>query len=428
MIIGEWRAMEKHFDPTKTTTDWGPVRRVLFRFVFAYLVLFIIPLPPLWLALVPWVGRHVFHVDASVRFWFQAFNGAGDTTFHYVQVFCTLVLASAVATVWTVLDRKHINYVRLHDWLRVVIRFFLAAAMLVYGGGKVIPDQFPSPPLEKLVQPTGETLPVEFLWTFMGASASYTIFTGAVEMLGGLLLTTRRTTLLGALLCIGVLANVFMLNVGYDVPVKVLSFHLLAMAVFLAAPDLGRLANLFLLNRTAEPAAVRPLFARPWLNRGLLVFRTVLVVALAGLSLGVSYFHQTYYGDWAPRPPLYGIWEVSEFITDGKVRPPLLTDAGRWRRVTFSQEGQFCIQFMDDSRQRYALAIHAGTRTMALTRSQHPTWKANFAYREPESNLLVLEGTFNDQQVRAKLYPADDSKFLLVRNGFHWVHEPSFDH
>src|SRR5690348_15350052 len=126
--------MEKPILFTKTPIGWDPLTRVLFRFVFAYWVLFIIPLPPVWLAIVPWVGRHVFQVDASVRYWFQAFNGAGDTTFHYVQVFCTLVLAAAVATIWTVLDRKHSNYVRLHDWLRVVIRFFLAAAMFVYGG------------------------------------------------------------------------------------------------------------------------------------------------------------------------------------------------------------------------------------------------------------------------------------------------------
>jgi len=41
----------------------------------------------------------------------------------------------------------------------------------------------------------------------MGASASYTIFTGAAEMLGGILLTMRRTTLLGALVCIDVLGS-----------------------------------------------------------------------------------------------------------------------------------------------------------------------------------------------------------------------------
>jgi len=258
----------------------------------------------------------VFHVDANVRYWLQAFNGAGDTTFHYVQVFCTLVLAVVVAAVWSLLDRKRTNYVRLHAWLRIVVRFFLAAAMFVYGGGKLIPDQFPSPPLEKLVQPAGQFLPVEFLWTFMGTSTSYTMFTGAAEMLGGLLLTVRRTTLLGALICIGVLGNVFMHNVGYDVPVKVLSFHLLAMAVFLAAPDLGRLANLLVCNRAADPADVPSPSARPWLNHVVLVVRTVLVAALAVLSLFVSYYRQIYYGDWAPRPPLYGIWDVSEFESE----------------------------------------------------------------------------------------------------------------
>src|SRR5690242_10938275 len=124
--------MEEPLIPSKATPDWGPVPRVLFRFAFAYWVLFIVPLPPLWLALVPWVGRHVFHVDASLRYWFQAFPGAGDTTFHYVQVFCLLVIAVAAAAVWTALDRKRLNYVRLHDWLRVVVRFYLALVMFVY--------------------------------------------------------------------------------------------------------------------------------------------------------------------------------------------------------------------------------------------------------------------------------------------------------
>ncbi len=414
-------------NPTTTPADWGPAPRLLFRFVVVYLVLFLVPLPPLWLALVPRVGRHVFHVDASVRYWFQAFSGAGDTTFHYVQVFCVLVLSAATAAVWTVLDRNRLNYERLHDRLRIVVRFFLALAMFVYGGGKLIPDQFPRPALEDLVQPVGQTEPVTLLWTFMGASASYTIFTGAAEMLGGLLLTSRRTTLLGALVCIGVLANVLMLNLGYDVPVKLLSLHLLVMAVFMAAPDLGRLANLFLLNRPVEPAALRPLFVRPWLNRVTLVVRTVLVVTLAGLSLFVSYFHQRYYGDWAPRPPLYGIWDVSEFESEGKDRPPLLTDTGRWRRVIIPQEGPLCIQLMDDSRRRYGLEVDADTGRLALTRIQDPTQQAAFSYQEVEPGLLALEGTLDGCKVRARLRRADESRIPLVSHGFHWVHEPSFD-
>jgi hypothetical protein len=176
-----------------------------------------------------------------------------------------------------------------------------------------------------------------------------------------------------------------------------------------------------------EPAAPRPLFARPWLNRVVLVVRTVLVATLAGLSLFVSYFHQKYYGDWAPRPPLYGIWDVSEFESDGKARPPLLTDAGRWRRVIVPQEGPLCIQLMDDSRRRYALEVDAGAGRLVLTRIQDPTRKAALSYEEPEPGLLTLEGTLDGRKVRARLRRADESRIPLVSHGFHWVHEPSFD-
>jgi len=34
-----------------------------------------------------------------------------------------------------------------------------------------------------------------------------------------------------------------------------------------------------------------------------------------------------------PLPELYGIWEVDSFEADGVIRPSLLTDEQRWRRV-----------------------------------------------------------------------------------------------
>jgi hypothetical protein len=64
------------------------------------------------------------------------------------------------------------------------------------------------------------------LWTFMGASAAYTIFTGLGELVGGLLLTTRRTALAGALVSAAVMTHVAVLNFCYDVPVKLFSMVL----------------------------------------------------------------------------------------------------------------------------------------------------------------------------------------------------------
>jgi hypothetical protein len=44
------------------------------------------------------------------------------------------------------------------------------------------------------------------------------------------------TLLLGALLVAATTTNVLLLNLSYDVPVKLYSVHLLVMALFLAAP------------------------------------------------------------------------------------------------------------------------------------------------------------------------------------------------
>ncbi|HET9225635.1 MAG TPA: hypothetical protein VFR31_03145, partial [Thermoanaerobaculia bacterium] len=240
------------------------VQRALFRFVFCYLVLYNFPFPldkipvygqildegymEIWQAVVPWVGEHLLGMQIRFRA-----SGSGDSTYSYVLLLCFLILALTATVIWTLLDRRRTDYARLHEWLRVYVRFALAAAMIVYGAYKIIPSQFGTPFPSELLQPIGESSPMRLLWTFIGASASYTIFTGAAELLGGLLLIARRTTLFGALVCIGVMSNVVMLNLSYDVPVKLYSSHLLLMAVFLAVPDLKRLASLFVWNRRVPP-------------------------------------------------------------------------------------------------------------------------------------------------------------------------------
>jgi hypothetical protein len=423
--------------PTTAPAAWGPARRLLFRFVFAYLVLYNLPFPltalpytaeaaepyqQLWHAAVPWVGEHVFGVTITVRP-----NGSGDTTYNYVQVFCFAVLAAAAAAAWTLLDRRRPDYARLHGWLRVYIRFALASAMILYGSVKVIKAQFPDPPLDRLLQPFGDASPMGLLWTFMGASGPYNVFTGAGELLGGLLLTTRRTTLLGALVSIGVLSHVVALNFCYDVPVKLFSLHLLAMAVFLAAPDLPRLANLFLLGRPAAAAPLRPLFRRRWLDVGVRVLRTALVALFVGVSLHGAHQARQMFGDLSARSPLRGVWAVEEFVADGRERPPLVTDASRWRRVVFDYPNSLAVQLMSDSRVRYGLALDTEAKTLKLTKRDDPGWSATVTYEGPEPGVLALEGALDGRAVRARLRRAEASEFLLVSRGFHWINEYPFN-
>jgi hypothetical protein len=420
----------------KASADWHPAARIGFRFGFSYLILYILPFPlgslpytdalaapytMLWNTLVTWVGRHVLKLDHEIVI---AFNGSGDRTYDYVQVLCVLVLALAAAAVWSLLDRRRKSYPRLYQWLRVFVRIYLGTVMIGYGAAKVIVSQFAHPPLDRLLQPFGDASPMGLLWTFMGASEPYTVFTGAAEMLGGVLLFARRTAALGALVCVGVLLNVVVLNFSYDVPVKLFSAHLLAMAVFLAAPEFRRLANVFLLNRTAEPAVIRPLFERERLNRAALVLRMLFLVAVVGLSLYQSYETRK---ATSVRSPLYGVWEVEEFSTGGEIRPPLVTDETRWRRVVFDRPGLLAVQTMSESRQRFALELDAEKKTLSLTKRDDPNWKTVFTYEQPEPERLTLAGDLEGRPVRAKLRRADQSKFLLTGRGFHWINEFPFN-
>lgn len=413
---------------------WGLAKKILFRFAFAYLVLYNLPFPleyipyvgqgyrMIWHTVVPMVGWMAFGADIEV---FP--NGSGDTTYDYVQVFCFLILALLATAIWSYLDRKRAQYARLDDWLRVYVRFSLAATMITYGAMKVIPAQFMSPSLDRLLQPFGEASPMGLLWTFMGASAAYTIFAGASELLAGLLFISRRTTLLGALMTIGVMGNVVMLNFSYDVPVKLFSSHLLLMGVFLVLPDLRRLIDLLVLNRPVEPAVIRPLFQRKWLHRGALVLRTVFILGITVMMVRQSYQQRQEYGPAAAKPPLYGIWNVDEFVVDGVARPPLVTDEERWRRMVFDFPGMVAIMDMNNARQRFFLEIDTVKRRLEIKKRDDPKWKSTLSYRQLEPELLVMEGTFDGHKVRAKLRRQDESKFLLVSRGFRWINEYPFN-
>ena len=59
----------------------------------------------------------------------------------------------------------------------------------------------------------------------------------------------------GVLIAAGALTNVFVLNLTYDVGLKVVSFHLVLLAVVLLLPDLRRLADLFVRQRAVAPPA-----------------------------------------------------------------------------------------------------------------------------------------------------------------------------
>lgn len=422
---------------------WGEGTKIVFRFAFVYFLLYnqffpfqLLAFPPfsqlsgmynsLWLETVHWVSRHLLHLSHDFATdYLNSATGSKDTTFVYVQVLCYLVVAAVATVIWSLLDRRRRNYDWLFNWFLAYMRLALAAIMIPYGVAKLFPWQFPALSLSKLLQTYGDSSPMGLMWTFMGASPRYSFFGGAAEVLAGMLLVVPQLGTLGALICAGVMSNVLMLNLGYDVPVKCGSINLIVMSAIIAAPDLRRLTNFFVLNRRVEPAPARPLFRRPVLNGLAILLQIAFGVVLLVFNVYRDNQKTRQLIQSRTTAPLYGIWSVDEFKIDRQVRPPLLTDPIRWNRLIVESVQDAEIQPMTGQFRYLYLHFDEQNKSFSLTSPYGPGWIARFAYESPQPDLLVLTGKMDGQPVSVTLHKEDASKFLLNSRGFHWVQEYS---
>jgi uncharacterized membrane protein YphA (DoxX/SURF4 family) len=423
-------------------TRWTPALRLAFRFCFLYFGLYclltqiftgLIPttadipdLSTLWPVrpIILWTAAHIFHITQPLVY---TGSGSGDKYFDWILVFLLLLFSLLGAAVWSLLDGNRENYTKLYDWLRLFIRICLASQLISYGLFKIIPEQMPYPTLGRLLERFGDMSPMGVLWASVGASPPYETFTGCAEFLAGVLIFIPRTTLLGALIALADMTQVFTLNMTYDVCVKLLSFHLILLSLFLLAPEFRRLADFFFLDRSATPSPARTLFTTPRANRIALIAQLLFAVVLISVTAYNSWLNWNKYSGGRPKSALYGIWDVEQQSIDGELRPPLLTDSSRWRHLIFDAPERMSFQRLDDSYERRGAAIDVNQKTLSLTKDDDKNWKANFTFTRPAADQLTLDGSMDGHSIHLQLKLFDRSQFLLVNRGFHWIQEHPFN-
>jgi hypothetical protein len=403
--------------------------RIAFRFCFVYFGLYVLAsqifgslllipyfqfrgLGPHWplREITIWVAAHIFQITTPLTY---AGDNIGETSFFWVQMFW-ISAASIVATaIWTHLDRRRNHYATLYKWFVLFIRLALASQMFEYGMTKVIPNQFRSPSLITLIQPVGNLSLEGLLWASIGASPAYEIFLGCAEMLAGILLLLPRTAMLGALICLADMTQVFVFNMTYDIGLKQISFHLMLLSLFLLAADFRRLASFFFMNRAVEPSTHTDRFAR-----GLTIAFGAYLIAMQ-IFINWSFWHTS--GGGSPRSALYGIWNVEQLSIDGQLQTPALNDYDRqWRRVIFDLPSTMAIQRLDDSIAHYGASIDTGAESIALTKGASKTWKSSFSYQRSGTDQLVLDGDMDNHRIHMQLQLADFDTFPLLNSTFRW--------
>lgn len=344
-------------------------------------------------------------------------------------------MALAATVVWSILDRKRKHYRRLYAWFTIFLRFSLAIVLFGYGFDKIFPIQFRTITPSRLSQQVGDMGMFNMLWIFMASSKPYTIFSGAMEVLAGLLLLTPRLETLGALFAVPILTNVFLLNMDYGVPVKVLSSHLLLVAIFLAAPALPGIARLLVLRQPAPPIVPPALSSRRRVDR---VVRAG--VAGIGIVLGLmvcTAAHKFYEKNLAAtaeaeRLPFSGFWIVDTFTVSAAGSQSLFTPKlqqeyrvapgiDHWLSMSIDSPKRMNLGLRDGVQDGLDLALDSHTGVAQLSDNDDPAWKATLTFQTSGNGLLRVEGTVNGVPITSTWHRRQLSEFPLLKEKFVWV-------
>ncbi len=407
-------------------TEWTLRSKIFFRFIFAYCVLFILLMFTSGLFEIPfrWVGKHLlgFNYDFDVSGF-----GSGDNTYAYITLFVNLIVAIITTIIWSFSNGKRKEYNTLFYWFLVVLRIFLFSAMLLYGFVKIFQIQFQYPSFIKLLQPLGEFSPMGLAWNYMGFSKGFGIFAGIMEVTGGLLLIFRRTSTLGSFIIMGVMTQVAMMNLMFDIPVKIFSIHLIVMASIIFITDIKRFTSVFIKNRATESYTYYHPSTSKSYHKTISLLKKVLVPILLISACILGYLGELNISDKNHKPHLYGIWKTESFIRNKDTIPPLITDASRWRYLIIERKGRSTVKTMTDKLVGHTFITDTVEKQITMYARDGIKDSLNLKFEHSKSGYLKLYGTMENDSIVITFSKKNLDSLPLTSRNFHWINERPYN-
>lgn len=419
--------------------EWNGLKKTGFRFSFIFVIVFILPFPfdfllpftslpgelitKLYNAIIPGIGQHVLGIQEPIDL---EVNGSGDKTMNYVTLFINFSLACIGALIWGLADRKRKSYSVLFYWFWVVCRYYMAFTMFGYGFAKVFKLQMGALSLNQLVQPIGEQSPMGMAWNFIGFSDLYCRFSGWAEVIAGGLLIFNRTRLLGGLLCFVVMVHVMLLNFAYDIPVKIYSSFLVYLSIIILSPYFKRVIGVLFSNRFVNTLDEAPLFKRAWLNKAALGSKYLVTTAVLWFTISQNTDQQQNYGEKAPPPPLYGIYETKTCLKN-KDTIYAYADSLAWKRLIFNWPGFASVLKYNDQKLRLTCEVDTMKHHIHFTDRNDSTIQYNVNYAILNDSMYQFTGILKQDTFTFISLRKTRKDFLLYKRGFHWVNEYPFN-
>lgn len=217
-----------------------------------------------------------------------------------------LVLVLLILSLLTALFLKRRFSQQILFFSKEIVIVYLAVVLMKYGFDKVFKAQFYLPEPNILYSRFGNLDKDILFWSLMGTSLFYSISTGIVELLASLMIIFRKTRVLGLLISVGILVNILLINLGFDISVKFFSLILLSMAVFALKDEWFPLYRFLILKQKAQLEETRlETKALP-----LWFFLRTAFIGFSVVTILIPYVNNgNYNDDLAKRPFLHGAFE-----------------------------------------------------------------------------------------------------------------------
>jgi hypothetical protein len=359
-------------------------------------------------------------------------NGSGDTSFGWAQTYLYMCLAAIGTIIWTVFSKSE-NHNNLAYWLRIMLRYVLVSTCFAYGLDKVFLLQMPFPNTSQLATPLGDLLPMRLSWMYIGYSGTYQFFGGLLEVVAGMLLLFRRTTTLGLFAAAGIFLNVMMMNLGYDIPVKLFSIQMFVICLFLLSFEAKRIYAFFIQNVPAPVTSLYDVrFEKRWVRISVLILKLSFLVLVVIMPVVDDYGYYT-----EQQTPLSdknlprGVYQVNSFVRNKDTLSALSTDSLRWQDVIIDDQERGSIKTKDTLfRKRYGRGyfnFKVNEQSHTVDFSKYSTvgdsvFLFKMHYSCPDTNTICLKGLLRNDSVFVVMKNTQ-RHFQLAEKQFHWLTE-----
>ncbi len=333
-----------------------------------------------------------------------------DSKEMYQLIFLSAIISFIISLIWILkLKNKTYKNEEMSNWLTSIYSYTLSFFLFVYGFNKLFKLQFFIPEPNTLYTPVGLLSKDILFWTSMGSSYSYNVFMGIIEVVPACLLLFRRTRKLGGLISLAVLINVLMINIGFDISVKILSLFLICLSLFVLKPYSSDLISFFFIEKKLNSNHSIPLVK----STKQIIFKNSIICLIFFETLSPYFISNNFNDDLQKRSLIYGAYEVIQSIKENQIS--IIGNSKDIKRLFIHRRNYFIIQYQDDTMKDYLIKNDSAKNKLTII-----TEKGNCELKISQNNILIIDKNKITLLTTKKL---NIGELPLLKKSFHLISE-----